>query len=427
MFLRSAWFAVVAACAFLLASASPAAAKLPAPPLVVIGPVTSTTYAEAFPVHGIGGDERLIFALQPTDAPNHPRGMWVSHRFDGAHLGAVTAPPGGWGAPLAMKVTGYHNRGLLGSEGRFLVLDGFAPQQAGTRPGVVYEYGYAFDPHSGLSTTLLGTHPLPMFTGFDQTGLPNGPIYPISLTYRPDGSVVVIDMVLGSIWVAGSNPDDWRLGMIDAHFQIGELESPIHGIGRAPGGGTKPYTFSTVSLPPMFPFPILPGIHGVAYCNPTDEIAVLRTATPGGIYGIPASVLFDDSVPAWAKGDSVREIVAPQPGVSDLSVGLDYDRFSPETPWLYWQRSVASAAEGYNTVYRVNLFTGHIERLTESLREYDWTNEISVLPSHLGPAFTVLTNANMQEENVAESNALLNGVSTLVGPTVIPIAAFGNW
>lgn len=123
----------------------------------------------------------------------------------------------------------------------------------------------------------------------------------------------------------------------------------------------------------------------------------------------------------------MREIAAPNPGVTDLSVGLDYDRFHPQTPWLYWQRVVASAASGYNPVYRVHLHSGVIEELAQSVQVYNWTNEISVLPSHLGPLFTVLTNANMQEENVPQSNALLNGVPTLVGPTIVPIAAFSNW
>jgi hypothetical protein len=419
------WFcARGSALVFTLAAAAPAAAD---PPPVVIGPSASTEYAEAFPVHGVGGDERLIFALQPTDVPDHARGVWVSHRDDGKHLGAVTPPEAGWGAALAIKIVDYRNVGGDGSEGSFLILDGFAPQQAGTRPGIVYEYDYHYTVNEGLSTTLTGAHPLPMFAGFDAQGLPNGPLYPISLARLPDGRVVVIDFILGSIWVSGATLDQWSLAMIDPRFEVGELTSPIVGVGRAPGGGTRPYTFFTVSLPPFFPFSILPGIHGVAYCDPTDEIAVLRTATPGGIYGIPASVLVDGSVSPALKGASVREIAPPEPGVTDLSVGLDYDRFHPDTPWLYWQRSVANAAEGYNTVYRVNIFTGAVERLAESVRYYDWTNEISVLPSHVGPFFTVLTNANMQEENLPQSNALLNGVATLVGPTVIPIAAFGNW
>jgi len=424
---RSSFVSWGSALVVTLAAALPADAAPPAPATVVVGPRASTEYAEAFPVHGVGGDERLIFALQPTDVPDHARGVWVSHRDGGAHLGAVTPPPAGWGAALAMKIVDYRNVEADGSEGSFIILDGFAPQQAGTRPGIVYEYDYRYTRRDGLSTTLTGAHPLPMFTGFDGQGMPTGPIYPISLVRVPDGRVVVIDFILGSIWTSGATLDDWTLAMLDPRFEVGELVSPIVGVGRAPGGGTRPYTFATVALPPLFPFSILPGIHGVAYCDPTDEIAVLRTATPGGIYGIPAELLLDGSVPPWAKGAVVREIASPEPGVTDLSVGLDYDRFHPETPWLYWQRSVANAAEGYNTVYRVNILDGAIERLAESVKYYDWTNEISVLPSHLGPSFTVLSNANMQEENVPESNALLEGVATLVGPTVIPVAAFSNW
>jgi hypothetical protein len=407
-----------------LALAAPAAAALPT---IVLGPVASAEYAEAFPVHGIGGDEQVIFALQPTDVPGHARGVWVSHRDGGLHLGAVTPPPAGWGAPVSIKIVDHHVIGAFGSEGTFVILDGFAPQDAGTRPGIVYEYAYRYTPEEGLSTAVTGTHPLPMFTGVDAEGLPDGPLYPISLLRLPGGKVVVADMVLGAIWTSGVTLDDWRMAMIDPRFQIGALSAPIAGVGRAPGGGTRPYVFDTVSLPPAFPFPILPGIHAVTYCDPTDEVAVVRTATPGGVYGIPRAVLEDPAASLADKSAAVREIAAPEPGVTDLAAGLDYDRFHPHTPWLYWQRAVADAKGGYNTVYRVHLFSGAVEKVAESLKVYDWTNEISVLPSHLGPSFTVLTNANMQEENLAQSNALLGGVSTLVGPTVIPIAAFSNW
>src|SRR4051794_29532291 len=99
---RSSFLAWGSALALTITAAAPAAAHT-----VVLGPVASTEYAEAFPVHGVGGDERLLFALQPTDVPNHPRGVWVSHRGSGAHLGAVTPPPDGWGAALAMKVVDY--------------------------------------------------------------------------------------------------------------------------------------------------------------------------------------------------------------------------------------------------------------------------------------------------------------------------------
>jgi hypothetical protein len=419
---RSTLAACLTSCVVLLAAGPLAAAP------VVIGPTASTEYADAFSVHGIGGDERLIFALQGVATADRPLGVWVSHRRDGSHLGQVTPPPGGWSAPVAMKVTDYNNRGEGGSEGDFILLDSFTPQESGTRPGTVYTYHYAFSFESGLTTTLTGTHALPLFTGFDAGGNPDGPAYPISLVQTPSGDVVVIDMILGSIWASDPTLDSWRLAIIDPRFAVGELEAPLTGIDRAPGGGVRPYTFSTVSIPPAIPFPFLPGIHGVTYCTPTDEIAVVRTASPGGVYGIPASVLLDAGVSPDEKSAAVREIAAPNPGVTDLSAGVDYDRWNPETPWLYWQRSVSDGATGHNTVYRVNLFSGVQEKLVESVQLYNWTNEISVLPSaDLGRFFTVLTNANNQDENLAQSNALLDGVSTLVGPTVIPIAAFSNW
>ncbi len=396
-------------------------------PTVVIGPTVSTTYAEAFPVHGIGGDGRVIFALQPTDVPGHDRGIWVSRRGDGAHLGAIVPPPAGWGSALAIKVTEHHEV-LLATSGRFLVLDGFTPEQAGTRPGIVYEYAYSYSILGGLQSSLLATHPLPLFTGLDALGLPNGPIYPISLALLPGGGAVVIDMLAGGVWVADASLDDWRLGIIDPRFAVGELVGVIDGIWRAPGGGKRPYEFATVGIPPQFPrFPSCPGIHTAVAriaTPPTRSRSSARPPRAGSSASRATCSSMRPRPPSPSPPRSARSC-RPPGRASDLSVGLDYDRFNPTTPWLYWQRVVANATE-QNRVYRVNLFTGEVEDLANSVTVYNWTNEISVLPG-VAPGFTVLTNANMQEENVAESNALLDGVSTLVGPTIVPIASFSNW
>jgi hypothetical protein len=190
------------------------------PPPLTLGPDISTQYDEAFSLHGIAGDGALIFALQPTSVPNHPLGVYVSRRGDGAHVGAVTPPPKGWQTPLAMKVTTYRDEGLVGTSGSFLILDGFTPQ-ATSEQAVVYEYDYSYSLERGLRSSLVATHPLPLLNGVDSLGLPNGPAYPVSLAVLPDKTVVVIDFVLGSIWTLAPGSNTWALAMIDSRFELG--------------------------------------------------------------------------------------------------------------------------------------------------------------------------------------------------------------
>lgn len=401
------WMAtLLAALTVLIASNVGALDEERVQPEIVFGPTVAATFDGGFPFHGTGGDEILLFGVQPSHSPDRGPGIVVASRSSSNEIGHVTPPPVGWQTPLSIEVYDFDRDGLS-TQGSFIVLDaGVEPRLAGTAPGFIHRYSYSYSPQEGLVTNWLETHVLPL-AGPPGPDLPTGLLLPMGFALLPDGGIAVTDGLIGSIWVAGSTFEDWRLAMIDPRFAPGLGVPDISGIGRAPGGGTRPYT---LRLPSPFPGgpPAAPGIHSITYAAITDELVTLRTAQLGGLYAISRSDLLSTDLPPFAKSESLREVVPPQIGLSDLTDGIVYDRFHPDTAWVYWQRATSDAiGGGSNVLRRVHLFTGQVQEVARSNTLYDWTSNLSVLPSPGNAPFSVVLSAMGQEENNPEVNVLL--------------------
>ena len=422
-FTRAIAMIAIAAALVGLRAASPAAASVDGPELVV-GPIAAATFEGGRPFHGAGGDELLLFAVQPADAPDGGRGILVASRITGRAIGRVTPPPMGWRVPLSIEVFGFQRRALATS-GSFLVLDaGVSPGDAGTAPTTIYRYTYSYSPAARLTTTWVSTHVLPL-AGPPGPELPTGILYPGGFVRLPDGGIAVTDTLLGAIWIAGLSLDDWRLTFIDSRFAPGFGVPDIYGIGRAPDGGTRPYT---LRLPSPFPGgpPAAPGVHSITYAALTDEVVTIRTAPPGGMYALPMSVLLDTITPPFAKGSFLREVVPPQVGLSDLTDGIVYDRFHPGTAWVYWQRAVSDEiGGGSNILRRANLLTGQIQEVARSNTLYDFTNNVAVLPPIDDLPVTLVLSAMGQEENNPEVNVLLTEPQ-YIGPSLLTLVAVSH-
>jgi hypothetical protein len=206
----------------------------------------------------------------------------------------------------------------------------------------------------------------------------------------------------------------------------GAFTPVITGVGRAPGGGTRPYSLLTPAPPGSPPgLGLAPGSHSVTYAAITDEVCWSVT-TPGGIYCTPRAQLVAGGDPTTK---TVRNLVPPGPdSIGTYTDGCDYDRFHPTTPWLYWQPAPSNATNnGENSLYRIHLVTGAVEVVARSNSVYDWTNEISVVPTPAFLAgFTQVLSSVGQEYNNPDVNVLLNGVSSYVAPAPMPIAIVDN-
>jgi hypothetical protein len=402
---------------------------------VVAGPASLAEFPDGFAIHGVGGDTDLLFALQPSPSPLTPPGVHVAHRLSGDNLGDVTPPPGGFLVPLTVKIESFSRAGLAGTQGRFLIMDARMPPAFIGSPFAtnarLYRYSYRYTRRDGLRTTLLETHTLPLASGLPDPSaptLPDGILYPGSIALLPGGRVAITDNIAGSIWVSDVSLNNWSLAIIDPRF-AGAPRGPVEGVGRNEDGVIAPYTLLTPA-PPGFPpgLGLFPGIHSIAYAAVTEEVCFPVTF-PGGIYCIDESVLSDAATPPFLKSAAVRVVVPPTPGLGDLTDGLDYDRFHPTSPWLYWQRAPADVAGGgYNTLRRVHLLTGAIEVVASDNELYSWANEISVLPPLLSDGrWTWILSSVGQEYNNPDVNVLLGGVSSYFAPSPMPAVAIRDF
>ena len=416
-------FIVIAS--LICAAHSSSLASEPSPPDVAIGPYAAANFPVAAPFHGCGGDRVLLFAVQVSGAPGSEAGIHVALRSTAAPVGRVTPPPVGWKVPLSLELYDFSENGQS-THGSFVMLDaGAEPAQAGTAPAYIHQYDYSYSPQDGLVTTWRNTHQLPL-SGPPGPGLPTGLLLPAGLVRLPDGGIAVTDTALASIWVAGPSLENWRLAMIDPRFAPGFGVPDLVGVGRAPDGGTRPYVVRLPSLVPGGPT-VAPGIHSITYAAITDEVIPIVTAPPGGIYAIKRETLLSESIPPFAKGGALRAVVPPQVGLSDLTDGVIYDRFHPNTPWIYWARSISDAAGGgANVMRRAHLITGEIQEVARSNELYDWISNVSVLPPLGNAPFTIVLSAMGQEENNPDVNVLLTAAQ-YVAPSLLTGVTVSSW
>ena len=427
------WFVSFAGCA---AEAPPAGSRAELGGNAVLGPYVAAQFPDGFAIHGVGGDTDLLFALQPSPTTTRPTGVHVAHRITGELLGDVTPPPGGFAVPLTIKIESFSRAGLTGTQGQFVLLDARMPPAFIGSPYAVnarlYRYSYRYTWYSGLTTTLLETHDLPLASGLPDPNAPpvppTGLLYPGSIALLPGGRLAVTDNIGRSVWVSDVSLDNWSLALVDPRFG-GDPRGAVEGVGRNQAGVIAPYTLLTPA-PPGFPpgLGLFPGVHSITYAARTEEVCFAVT-WPGGIYCIDASVLLDAGTPPFLKSAAVREVVPTTAGLGDLSDSVDYDRFHPDSAWLYWQRAPADVAGGgCNALRRVNLETGAIELLACDNTIYSWANEISALPplASNGNVTWILSSVG-QEYNNPDVNVLLGGVSQYFAPSPLPIVAIWDY
>jgi hypothetical protein len=388
---------------------------------VGLGPVSIAEFPQGFQIHSVGGDTAVLFAVQPSDAPGRARGVHAARRIGGANLPDVAAPFGGWVTPLTIVMEDFSRLPIGGSTGTFLLLDaGVTPASVGMAPAYLYRYSYRFRPSTGLTTTLLESHVLPL--NMQPPGsFPDGMVFPGGPTILPGGRVAIPDTFVGSIWVSDENLENWYMALIDP--RLGPAPGPsIEGVGLNDSGGVAPYTYAAPPFPGLPPgFGLYPGVHALAYANVTDEVCFPVTGM-GGLYCIGENILSDPMTPPFLKSDALRVLVPPTPGLSDLTNGVAYDVFAPESPWFYWQRAPADVVGGgCNALRRINLETGVIQMVACNNSIFSWANEIATLPPLLeGSLVTHVVSSVGQQYNNPEVNFAITSPSYF-SPSRIPV------
>lgn len=353
------------------------------------------SFPDGFEMVGVSGDERVLFAGINASV-THPADVVTASRLTGRPLGSIPAPPGGWGVPAAILVQG----------DEVVVVDNGALPPFSHVSLHRYEFHVTFE---HLCARYIDSVALPQQT-FPPVTI-DGVGYAGAIAALPGGQFALADALDGAIWVCS-----WSTGcaLADADPDFAPAPAPpsFEGVGRAPGGGTRPYTL-------VIPNGLMPGLLNLEYAESTDEVCGARAAPPGGIWCIARSVLLDQSVPPFGK--TKRTVVAPQIGVSDAGHGLAFDHWHPRNPWLYFVRSLADAVGGgSNVVRRVNLRTGEVQEVARSLEVMDFSTGLWALPPLVpGSTLTSLAVAMGQQENNGLENPVLGGVDAFVAPSII--------
>jgi hypothetical protein len=355
----------------------------------VLGPGIFTLFERAFSAHGVAADKRVAFINEGFFEPQ----VHVLERLTRRALGSLPEPAGGFGWPFYIRVRNVEDLGLLGSRGQVVLLDSPPPEMFGIpSPSYVHVYAYEYHPLNGFQAELLETHALPVNT--NPPWLPaNGLIFPSSFEFLPDGIVAIIDLF--SIWIADASLSNWHMAWTSPDFGLTPLCSTVTHEGEEVPGfylAVRDENWNKVRLPyqlrVQFPEPVLPAFKGITYIHLTDQVAIVRVQTSGGIFTIDRTTLVDDSLPPEAKPYST--LVAPEIGLSDLSGDLVYDHYHPDSKWVYWQRTPSESgqsqcegahphAEKWSPIYRVNVLSGEIELVSENWILYDFPTVLSVI------------------------------------------------
>src|SRR5690242_826480 len=275
-------------------------------------PYALAKFPGGFEMDGITGDERVVFTGIITPAPGQPVAVLAASRLTGRPLGSVTPPPAGFQAISAVAVLDYQTAGAATS-GELLVVDvGALPPNAHV---TLYHYRYSWSLCAGLQTTLEDAHQLPQLT------FPvNGVGYAGGVALLPGGGLAIADALAGAIWTCGPGLDDCHLAMVDQAWGAAPAPPSFTGIGRAPGGGTRPYTLAIANG-------LMPGLLSIDYVDKTDEVCGLVAAPPGGIYCVSRTALVDQSISPFMK--TKRPLVTSTVGLSDGGHGIAYDHWNP--------------------------------------------------------------------------------------------------
>ena len=406
---------------------------------VTLGPSVLLMHDIPYAGHGVVGDEVLLFnvEIQPPDLlPAETRiGVYLRHlKREVGVLEPVAHPPDdpkvdpSWTIPMSMRIESYASQGMRTS-GRIHVLEvGLThPDQPPLFQRLI-EYDYEYSPRKGFSHQVPRVGYLPRLSS-PPGELPDGVVLPENFDVIADRAgvrhVVVADAIVGTVWSAEiSDLTQWHLQLFAQELaptpltRVCEYErKPIIGFcgyARGPEWTTEHYV--QAMWQPIPEVDLSAGPFGITYIGLTGKVAINNAGT-GAIYQIDAEVLLDSRLEPFTDSKPLETLLSPIPGVSDFQGSLVWDRWHPRTPWLYWQRIISNAQEKYFPIYRVNVLTGEVQFIAESIMLFDHPSMISVLPTRRLP-LTSLVTSNTQERNMALTNRLLTE-SRLVGPSVV--------
>lgn len=316
-------------------------------------------------IHGIAGDERLVFVTEPGIGVGTTPRVVALDRFTGREVAALPAPPGGFKLPFTLRVP---------ESGHLVVLDSgsFPPPAAST----VYDYRYRVD-HRGFRAELVRTV--------------NGPFgFTEDVEVLPNGEYVVSESVFGALWLIGRD-GGVRPGLVHA-----APDQPLPGLSGCP----------FLPLPPDFridglPFEPLGGFApGVGSLAVRGGELYMSSTCQGGVQKLKIKTLLDSSRPAAERAAEIQTVAKRQYPAESLK-GITFNEFDRGDQWIY-------AGDPFRLqLIRIHSKTGKREVLSRNSRLFNFTVSTDFLPPLLPGLPNPLVTASDQEYRYAVLNAAL--------------------
>lgn len=316
--------------------------------------------------HGVAGDERLVFVGQPLSGR-----VAVVDRFTGNEVGTLPAPPAGWLLPFAIRVL---------NSGQVSVLDsGGFPSPVLDATERIYEYNYTYNRITrAFSATLKRT--------ISFAGIPM--VFAEDMERLPDGSYVVSDSVLGTLWNVS------KTGVISPAILPASFD-PADGIPQMAACPLTPVTIDGVPFSTFGNF--APGVGSMA--NRNGKLYFGSSCT-GGIYRVPVATLTDPSRTPTQRAADIQTVATRQPGaVFETIKGLAFNRWDSSDGRLYGLDAVQ------RKVVRYNVNNGRREVIADDPQLFDFPVTAQFLPPVLG--VSPLLVGSDQEYRLAALNPLI--------------------
>ncbi len=319
---------------------------------------------------GVAGDDEAIFVGSPFE------GRVVAYSRELRQpMGDLPPPPEGFVLPYIMKSV---------MDGRVAVMDagGFPDPTSGATVPVVYEYSYTMgEGPDTFQAQLVRAIP------FDA-----GPIvFAEDAIQLEDGSYLLDDTVLGSIWAADPSgnvrlvlgPEDFDLANAIPETAFCTTMPLIH-------VGDIPFLFTDTTIP---------GIGGMAARGGN---LYFSSACAGAVFSIPLASLFDDREP-WERAADIELVSAKPAGVAvEQLLGTTFNPFKPNDPYLYAADSLQLR------VIRIDVRTGEREVVADDPRLFNFPSSLAFVPNPGtgGEPSTLLVVSNQQHRDPLLNDAI---------------------
>jgi len=319
---------------------------------------------------GVAATNDVVFVGSPVEG----RVVALS-RTQGAPLGELPSPPGGFVLPFILKHI---------AKNRIAVLDaGGFPSPLPIVPvnPTIYEYDVRFSPHSGFSATLTRTVSFATVTvGFAE-----------NILRLNDGRYLLADALLGSIWIA-------------------ELDGTIHP-GIVPRTSSRQdaipqlYYCNTMPLIQVGGIPFLftdSTLPGVATLAAREGVLYFHSSCAGALWSIPLASLFD-ARPPYARAADIR-LVSPKPQDVVVEELLDAT-FDPNNPT---DRHLYAADALQLRLIRIDVQTGERQVVADNPKLFNFPSSLGFFPraTHDGIVSELVVVSNQQHRTPLTNDAI---------------------